>query len=122
MDDKLKDLLKSSNINTVTESIQQPPSGVEVKATTDKSVEANVLNQAEATEQKKVKAYAKAKKPKADYSFTIEHGSHKLEITPEVGGVYNYHAKCSCAWEGRFLTTQQAETVAKQHVMLSRKV
>lgn len=111
----IKDLFSSS-----TASVQQPPTGVNVKATTDKSVAANTLNQAEAQEQAEVHSDAKAfeAKDKADpnYIFKIEQGAHKLEITSEHGGVYNFHAKCSCAWEGRFLTSGLAEQTAKKHV------
>lgn len=113
---ELKDLFP----NRVTESVQQPPSGVDVKASTDKSAAANTLNQAEAKEQAQVQSNAAAfevkDKADPDYIFRIEQGAHKLEITPDRGGVYNYHAKCSCAWEGRFLTSGLAEQTAKKHV------
>jgi hypothetical protein len=116
----LKDLLSPA-----TASVQQPPSGVDVKATTNTSAEANTLNQSEAKEQAYVAAEsaAIAKEHGIDmqYTFMIEQGKHKLTITPEDRGVYNYHAKCSCAWEGRFMTTELAEMTAKKHVAFASK-
>lgn len=112
----LKDIFKP---NTVTEPVQQP-SDAKVTATTDKSEMANVIGQAESKQQAEVRGEAEASLPQdadsTEYYFTIERGKHKITITPEKGTVYNYHALCSCAWEGRFLTGAEAETIAKKHI------
>jgi hypothetical protein len=113
----LKDLFP----NRVTETVQQPASGVNVTEATDKSPDANVIGQAESQQQAEIMADTKAASDdeNEDYIFTIEHGAHKVTITPDRGGVYNFHAVCKCAWEGRFVTSSEAESLAKKHISLS---
>jgi hypothetical protein len=112
----LKDLFP----NRVTETVQQPASGVNVTETA-KSTDANVIGQAESQQQAEIIADTKAASDdeNEDYIFTIEHGAHKVTITPDRGGVYNFHAICKCAWEGRFVTSGEAESLAKKHISLS---
>lgn len=122
-----------------TASVQQPPSGVNVTEAQNKTPSANVLNVAEAKKQielrtvteeaatkeievkkeiapKRELVVKKSSETDTHYTYSIEHGKHRLEIRPEKGLTYNYHAVCSCQWEGRFLTSDLAETAAKTHV------
>jgi hypothetical protein len=111
----IKDLL-----TPVTATVQQPPSGVDVKASTNTTAEANVLNQAEAKEQANVQA-DKTVDAKEGYIFKLEQGRHRLVIGPEHTGVYNFLARCSCGWEGRFMTSDLAELTAKKHVITNKR-
>ena len=117
----LKDLFPSqASMNAVTESVQQPPGG-KVTEVHDKSVEANTINQAEASQQEMKQAIAveakEAEVTDSSYYYEIENAHHKVVVRP-VSGPYNYnfHAKCACHWEGRYLTSGEAEEGAKRHI------
>lgn len=113
----LDDLLpKAGDINKVTENIQQPPSGTPVTETSDKSQAATTLNTAQAKETAQVRAAVQSQEVDADYKFEIDHAGHKVTIVPEQGLTYNYKATCTCAWTGRFMTSDLAELEAKKHI------
>ena len=112
----INDLMpKAGDINKVTETIQQPPGG-NVTEVHDKSEEANILNQAEAEQQAIQQAATETQPLDKDYIYTIEQGHHKVIIVPQQGLTYNYFAHCQCHWEGRFLTSSDAENAAKSHI------
>jgi hypothetical protein len=52
----------------------------------------------------------------SDYIFEVNHGRHRLKIVSQSGMNYRYYAECSCAWQGRFMTQELAESTAKDHV------
>jgi hypothetical protein len=117
----LKDLFPSSqSMDAVVDRVQQRP-GDKVTEVHDKSVEANIINQAEAAEQ----ALASLATDRAsalenvdkDYKFMIEGKDHKVIILPEQGLTYNYRATCSCHWSGHFMTVELAERTAHKHII-----
>lgn len=109
----------------VTASVKQPPGG-QVTEVHKKEPEANVINQAEAKQQaEKQSKTTQAVKGVGDvevdpnYSYEVEQGIHKLTVSPQIGLTYNYFVLCSgCAWEGRYLTSADAESACQQHLAL----
>lgn len=100
----------------VTATVTQPPGGAVTHATKTEA-EANIINQAEAAQQAKVREGVGDVKIPTDYKFMIEQGIHKVTISVENGMDYNFHVVCAgCAWEGRYLHQDVAEDAAKMHL------
>lgn len=74
------------------------------------------ISQAETEQQATVRTEAESVQVPTDYHFMIEQGNHKVIVKPERGLNYNFHALCTCAWEGRYLTQDVAEHAAKVHL------
>jgi hypothetical protein len=92
---------------------------VEINSKTVEVKSSNTLAEAEAKEQAKVAEETKiVDEDDAEVGDTVhiaEQGSHKL-ITTKVNGLnHNFLSRCTCQWEGRFVTMEQAAAGAMKH-------
>ena len=128
----LSDLVPdTSSMNRVVDPAQQPPGGENVTPAHDPQPAANILNAGEAREQALRQAATELTKEKEEqakhhehdgdpaYKFEISNATHHVRILPEQGLSYSYKAICTCAWQGRFMTTELAEETAKKHLARS---
>ena|SRR5215471_9779120 len=108
----------SASMDRVTDPVMNRPTE-NVTEAASKDPAANTLNQAESSAQENVRAATASKVAEEDdtgYTYEIEQGKHKVVVKPEHGLNYNYHAVCTCQWEGRFVTANDAEAGAKKHI------
>lgn len=114
------DIKKASTVIPTT-----PPEGSKVTQTTDTTVEKNIIAQAESKQQGEKRAVTAASAPvtgfpaeKIDpsYKYEITEGTHHVTVVPQQGLTYNFYAHCTCAWEGRYLHQDIAESGARGHI------